>query len=240
MKAPVRKQISRAGTRKPLPRSSRKEALGGATLIRDPAPPKGSKWSWHFQKLLALRDRLFAERGLHRADAAQTLESHSMDQADSGTDEFDHDLSLAALSTDQDSLYEIDQALKRIANGTYGTCESTGKPIPAPRLRAVPWTRFRIEVEDAFEKTKLVHRPHLGNLGSVQSEHPADMAESENEEDRPEKMAGDETLREISLPASLAHQRNTPAPTSGRHNGELKKRPARRSIRSKSKPKKKR
>ena len=53
-----------------------------------------------------------------------------MHQADAGSDVYDRDFALSLLSQEQDALYEIDQALKRIELGTYGICEMSGKSIP--------------------------------------------------------------------------------------------------------------
>ena len=50
---------------------------------------------------------------------------------------FDRDFALSLLSSDQDALYEIDEAIKRIEKGTYGVCELTGKSIPKARLEAI-------------------------------------------------------------------------------------------------------
>ena len=73
-------------------------------------------------------------------------------QADSATDEFDHDLALTRLSVEQDALYEINVALNRILNRSYGVCEETGRVIPSARLKAIPWTRFTREVEERLEQ----------------------------------------------------------------------------------------
>ncbi len=125
------------------------------------------KWSWHCHVLLAMRSRLLRQRGDLLASAAEPLESHGLAEADSATDEFDHDLALTQLSTQQDSLYELEAALKRIENGTYGVCEETGKAIPAARLRAIPWTRFGREVEEWLEKRGAVNRTRVGELNTV-------------------------------------------------------------------------
>ena len=61
-----------------------------------------------------------------------------MHMADAATDSFDRDLVLGLVSFEQEGLYEIDAALKRIEDGTYGICELTGKPIPWERLAAIP------------------------------------------------------------------------------------------------------
>ena len=55
---------------------------------------------------------------------------------------------------DADKLKQIDRALEKIEDGSYGICEGTGKPIPEPRLKAVPWTPYSIEYAESLEKTK--------------------------------------------------------------------------------------
>src|SRR5438105_6511616 len=50
-------------------------------------------------------------------------------------------MALSRLSVEQDALFEVEEALKRILIGTHGFCEETGKPIPAEHLKAVPWAR---------------------------------------------------------------------------------------------------
>jgi DnaK suppressor protein len=87
-----------------------------------------------------------------------------MHLADAATDSFDRDLMLGLASFEQEVLYEIDQALKRIEDGTYGICELTGQPIPWNRLAAVPWARFSIGAEKMLEDN--IH-PHLGTLGTT-------------------------------------------------------------------------
>lgn len=128
-----------------------------------------SKWAWHQQVLLALRERLLAERQARLTEAAQPLEPHSLDPADSASDEFDHNVALAMLSAEQDALHEIDAALHRIRTGTYGRCEATRKPISAARLRAVPWTRFAHSTAMQQEAAGGISLPHLGALGTIRS-----------------------------------------------------------------------
>src|SRR5438445_13234920 len=75
-----------------------------------------------------------------------------MHQADAGSDAYDRDFALSLLSPEQDALYEIDQALKRIEVGTYGICEMSGKPIPHTRLEAIASARFTVECQSQLEK----------------------------------------------------------------------------------------
>jgi RNA polymerase-binding transcription factor DksA len=114
--------------------------------------------------LLRLREDL--SRGIQQltAEACEESPHYSMHMADAATDSFDRDLVLGLVSFEQEGLYEIDAALKRIEDGTYGICELTGKPIPWERLAAIPWTRFSIEAENQLEAN--IH-PHIGRLGTA-------------------------------------------------------------------------
>src|SRR5690349_25055897 len=85
-------------------------------------------------------------------ESAQEMAGYSLHMADAGTDNFDRDFALSLLSSDQDAIYEIEEALKRIEKDTYGVCESTGKQIPRTRLDAIPWTRFTVEAQSQLER----------------------------------------------------------------------------------------
>jgi len=75
-----------------------------------------------------------------------------MHQADAGSDAYEKDFALSLLSQEQDALYEIEQALKRIETGTYGVCEMSGEQIPAARLEAIPYARFTASCQENMEK----------------------------------------------------------------------------------------
>jgi RNA polymerase-binding transcription factor DksA len=111
--------------------------------------------------------------------------------ADSGTDNFDRDFALSLLSSDQDAVFEIEEALKRIERKTYGVCELTGKTIPKARLEAIPWTRFTVEAQAQLEKDGALKSRRLGALGSVDSVG-ANEVESDDEEQPEETKASKE------------------------------------------------
>jgi RNA polymerase-binding transcription factor DksA len=134
---------------------------------RPPGRRVPAKWNWHFDALLAERERLLADRSSLLRAAAAPLEPHSMDEADSATDEFDHDLALGELSAGCAVIREVDDAIHRALSGTYGICEATGRPIPAARLRAIPWTRYCAEAEERLERGGGGVRPHLAGLRSL-------------------------------------------------------------------------
>ncbi len=156
------------------------------------------RWHWHWRVLLSLRERLTGERVVLAKTSSGEAVSYSMHMADAATDDFDRDLALSELSAEQDLLYEVEAALHRIADGTYGQCEATGKPIPAARLRAIPWTRFSGEAEAQLEKTGAVHHARLAELVSVQRAGLATSDENGDEDNGPP--APEEQLRPVTGP----------------------------------------
>jgi DnaK suppressor protein len=115
-------------------------------------------------KLLQLRDAMVDSMAGVAQDTLRTRAEGSessafgMHQADAGSDAYDRDFALSLLSQEQDALYEIDQALKRIELGTYGTCEMSGKSIPRARLEAIPFARFTVECQSQLEKQNKASR----------------------------------------------------------------------------------
>ena len=71
---------------------------------------------------------------------------------DAGSDAYDRDFALNMLSKEQDALYEIDAALRRIQSGQYGICEMSGERIPNARLEAIPYARLTVTSQEAWEK----------------------------------------------------------------------------------------
>ena len=110
------------------------------------------------QKLLQLRDAVVdsmagvAQGTLRSRAEGSEASAFGMHQADAGSDAYDRDFALSLLSQEQDALYEIDEALKRIEVGTYGKCEMSGKSIPRARLEAIPFARFTVECQSQLEK----------------------------------------------------------------------------------------
>ena len=115
-------------------------------------------------KLLQLRDAMVdsmtgvAQDTLRSRAEGSEASAFGMHQADAGSDAYDRDFALSLLSQEQDALYEIDQALKRIELGTYGKCEMSGKAIPRARLEAIPFARFTVECQSQLEKQNKASR----------------------------------------------------------------------------------
>ena len=116
------------------------------------------------KRLLALRDAMLdsmngmAQDNLRARAEGNEASAFGMHQADAGSDAYDRDFALNLLSQEQDALYEIDEAIKRIELGTYGTCEMSGKPINHERLEAIPFTRFTVECQSQIERQNKAKR----------------------------------------------------------------------------------
>jgi len=134
------------------------------------------------QRLLELKDTLLdAMRGVARDNlhSGTDTSAFGMHQADAGSDAYDRDFALSMLSKEQGSLYEIDEALKRIDDGTYGVCDLCQKPIKHERLEALPFTRYTVDCQANLEKNQHHNsaRPQITSLFGLTEE------ESENEEE---------------------------------------------------------
>ncbi len=107
-------------------------------------------------KLLELRDALLDQ--IHDTAQNSVRDAHiessglGMHQGDAGSDTYDRDFALTVLSQEQDALYEIEEAIKRVEDKTYGVCQMSGKQIPQARLEAIPFTRFTVECQAQLEK----------------------------------------------------------------------------------------
>jgi DnaK suppressor protein len=128
--------------------------------------PADRKWTEHEKHLTQLQSQLLQDRKTLTEDARETTSTYSEHMADAATDSYDRDWALSMLSSEQNALYEIQQALKRIAAGTYGICEMSGRPIESERLKTIPWARFSAEAQHELETKGAVRRTQLGALGT--------------------------------------------------------------------------
>jgi DnaK suppressor protein len=92
------------------------------------------------------------EREALRSGSYSNLSTLPVHMADMGTDNFEQEFTLGLVEKDRNLLREINNALAKIQNGTYGICEGTGLPIGKPRLEAAPWARYSIEYARQREK----------------------------------------------------------------------------------------
>ncbi len=110
------------------------------------------------QRLLDIRDELvdavsgMARDTIRNAPEGSEASGSGQHQGDAGSDAYDRDFALSVLAKEQDALYEIEQALRRIQSGSYGICEMSSRKIPQTRLEAIPFARLTVECQGQWEK----------------------------------------------------------------------------------------
>ncbi len=155
VKKPVKKTIQVIPVHKPAPA---------------PALPAGKKLTAkevrEFKELLlTLRERVSGE---YTTLSRDNLEANQRDPSlsDQGTDTFDREMELNMMGSEQEVLFEIDAALRRIEKGTYGICELTGQPINIERLQALPYVRYTVRAQSELEKGRARYRPFGSTMRS--------------------------------------------------------------------------
>jgi RNA polymerase-binding transcription factor DksA len=129
-----------------------------AAMVDESEVPE--KFRRYYRLLLDLRHHVLVQLGEHTEetllksskDDSGDLSGYGQHMADAGTDTFDRDFALSLVSGEQEALAEIEAAIKRVHDGTYGICESTQKPIAKERLLAVPFTRYSAEAKKEVER----------------------------------------------------------------------------------------
>jgi DnaK suppressor protein len=117
----------------------------------------------HYKNLLlVMREKISGEVGrltqeyLRKSakDSSGDISSHPFHMADAASGAFDTEFNLGLAANEQEILYEIDQALRRIEDGSYGICEKCGEPISKNRLGAMPFANYCIKDQESQEKDK--------------------------------------------------------------------------------------
>ncbi|MCH7873436.1 MAG: hypothetical protein IID33_17195, partial [Planctomycetes bacterium] len=128
------------------------------------AKPKKQKSGLPARAIADLRGMLLDKRAqlignvsnLHaeamRTDSAGGMSSMPIHMADIGTDSYEQEFTLGLIETERAILQEIEDALQRIMDKTYGLCCGTGSPIGKKRLKANPWAKYSYEFKLAQEK----------------------------------------------------------------------------------------
>lgn len=122
--------------------------------------PLSAKALAHFREMLLQKRReivgsvteINSEALAQRTDASGDLSSMPIHMADLGSDTFEQEFELDLMDGERKLLAEIDDALGRISENTYGICEATGKPIRKARLEAQPWARYCVEYARKLER----------------------------------------------------------------------------------------
>ncbi|NOU36405.1 MAG: TraR/DksA family transcriptional regulator [Kiritimatiellaceae bacterium] len=164
-KAPAKaKPAAKKAVKKIIPIPVHKPA---APVLAGPAAKKlTAKEAREFKDvLLTLRERVSGEYSTLSRD---NLEANQRDPSlsDQGTDTFDREMELNMMGSEQEVIFEIDAALRRIEKGTFGICELTGQPINIERLQALPYVRYTVRAQSELEKGRAHYRPFGGTMRS--------------------------------------------------------------------------
>lgn len=89
-----------------------------------------------------------------RSESTGDLSLMPIHMADIGTDNYEQEFTLGLIANEREMLKEIDEALDRIASGTYGVCQATQKPISKARLKIKPWARYCLEYKRSQEQSR--------------------------------------------------------------------------------------
>lgn len=160
------------------------EDILGFNLFEEPSREKVEekdiprKWKKYYNMLISMRKHFSsgaearAEEVLKRSakEDSGDLSSYGQHLADAGSESFERDMAYCLLSTEKEMIDEIDAAIERMKEGTYGVCELTGKSIPEARLKAVPFTRYTIEgqrIKDKENSRKRDDRGQFSPFGEI-------------------------------------------------------------------------
>ena len=145
----------------PAPPASRAEATPSDEPLSDDQLRK-VKTGLKKKDLNTFRDLLLEQRAeivgdvqgfeASRGKNAGDLSHMPLHMADVGSDNFEQEFTLGLMESERRTLIEIDEALQRISDGTYGVCIESGVPIARPRLEAKPWAKYTIEVAREHER----------------------------------------------------------------------------------------
>ncbi len=115
----------------------------------------------YFKKLILKRKEELLEGLQHSLEdtlkkspreASGDISGYAFHMADIATDTYDREFSLGLASNERELLYEIDEALKKIQEGSFGICEECKSLISKTRLKAIPYTRLCLKCQQAKEK----------------------------------------------------------------------------------------
>ncbi|HTY44891.1 MAG TPA: TraR/DksA family transcriptional regulator [Patescibacteria group bacterium] len=130
-------------------------------IKKKPAKKLSKKELNDFRKLLVLRKEQLLEQIKHlsedtlkktQKDASGDISGYTYHMADVATDSYDREFSMGLASSERQLLYEFDDAMKKIEDGTFGVCEDCKDLISKSRLKVVPYARMCIKCQEKKEK----------------------------------------------------------------------------------------
>lgn len=134
------------------------------TKLKRPSPGRGKfnrKELADFKKIILKRKdeilddiKHISEETLKKTqkDSSGDISGYTYHMADVATDNYDREFSLGLASNDRKFLYELDDAMKKVEDGTFGICEECKSLISKTRLRAVPYARLCVKCQEKKEK----------------------------------------------------------------------------------------
>jgi RNA polymerase-binding protein DksA len=133
------------------------QETGGKRPRKIKSPLNKRELQYFLQLLLTKRAELIGDMSSMSTEAlnpdAANLSHYADHMADMGSDNYEQELTLGLVESERQLLTEIDEAIERIREGTYGVCVATGEPIGKPRLEARPWSKYCIEAARAMERS---------------------------------------------------------------------------------------
>ncbi|MAL85148.1 MAG: hypothetical protein CMI23_02165 [Opitutae bacterium] len=164
VKQPTAKKVRKGSKVKKIQTASIDDILGFGVSSAPLRPVRNEskvpeKWRPYYKNLMTLRNSLkgaLDERSSETlgASAREASGELSINSSDSGTESFNRDVALSMVASEQEALEEIEDAIDRIFDGTFGICQETQKPIKKARLKVVPFTRFSLEGQTMYENRK--------------------------------------------------------------------------------------
>ena len=121
------------------------------------AKPAPGKLAGVKRKLLEMRDDLI--RTVRTQQLEESAEQDTGDDADKASQSIEKELLFELSDNERMTLDHIEAALRKIDKGTYGACESCRKPIPKPRLEALPFARYCIGCQSSAESAPELAEP---------------------------------------------------------------------------------
>lgn len=195
----VKKTAAKATAQTAKPAAKKKTAPTAPSAKKKVKSPLSKKQLQEFRELLLeKRKSLLGDMtGIQSTTLGRNLQESSGDlsnmpthQADIGSDNFEYEFTLGLLESERSLLKEVNEALERIEDGTFGVCLGTGEPIGIARLRARPWCKYCIEYQKMIEKG-LVRPGQSSSYGSStdDKDEPDEQEEEEIEghEDREDR-----------------------------------------------------
>lgn len=141
-------------TKAPLPRGAGREVI---RVGEAPVPASRPSFAAEFlerqrAKLLAKKEEILAMYRKDLQNGQESNDSPTEDLVDRANNAYSRELAFSISDNERELLLQIDQALARVAGGTYGYCLHTGLAIALPRLEALPWAKYSVEAQEMLEK----------------------------------------------------------------------------------------